>query len=103
MSGYAFARYALVMAGVTYLIRALPFVLLRRKIENPFVLSVLYYAPFAVLGAMTLPDILFSTGGAVSAGIGFAVALFAAWKNRPMVVVALLAAGAAVAAELVMG
>ena len=32
-----------VMAGVTYLTRALPFVLVRRPIESPFIHSFLYY------------------------------------------------------------
>ncbi len=103
MSGWTFALYALVMAGVTYLIRALPFVLIRKKIENRFALSVLYYAPYAVLGAMTVPDIFDSTGNPVSAGAGLVVAFIAAWRGLPMVAVAALAAATAVAAEVLVG
>lgn len=40
----------LVMAGVTYLIRAVPFTLCRKKVENRFVKSFLAYVPYAVLG-----------------------------------------------------
>ena len=36
-----FFLYLAVMAGVTYLVRMLPLVLVRRKIENRFVLSFL--------------------------------------------------------------
>lgn len=102
MDGVRFAWYLLVMAGVTYLVRALPFVLLRRRIRSPFVLSVLHYAPFAVLGAMTFPEILYATGNTWTAVIGLAVAFFAAWRGRPMVVVALLGSGAAILAQIVL-
>ena len=47
--------YLLVMAGVTYLVRAVPFVLIRRKIKNRFLISFLYYIPYTVLAAMTFP------------------------------------------------
>ena len=42
-----------VMAGVTYLIRVIPFVAFRKKIQNRFIRSFLYYIPYAVLAAMT--------------------------------------------------
>ena len=32
-----FLKYLAVMAGVTYLIRALPFIVFRKKIENAFI------------------------------------------------------------------
>ena len=43
-----FLIYLAVMAGVTYLIRMLPLVLFRRKIESRFIRSVLHYMPYAV-------------------------------------------------------
>ena len=102
MDGWHFAQYLLVMAGVTYAIRALPFVLLRKRIENRFVLSVLYYAPYAVLGAMTFPEILYSTGNLWTAGVGLAVSLTAAWFKRPMVLVAILGSAAAIGMQLLL-
>lgn len=57
-----FFIYLFIMAGVTYLIRALPLVIFKGKITNRFVQSFLYYVPYAVLGAMTFPSILFSNG-----------------------------------------
>lgn len=103
MDGWQFARYLIVMAGVTYLVRALPFVLFRKRIENRFVLSTLYYAPYAVLGAMTIPDIFFSTGNPWTAAVGTVAAFVAAWKKLPMALVALFGSLAAIGTQLLLG
>lgn len=87
--------YIAVMAVVTYLIRMLPFTLLRRQIRSRFVRSLLYYLPYAVLSAMTLPAIFYSTNNAVTAIAGTAVALVLAYKGLPLIVVALAAAAVA--------
>ena len=50
-----------VMAAVTYLLRAVPLVALRKRITNPWLLDFLHYVPFAVLTAMTIPAIIFAT------------------------------------------
>ena len=50
-----FFIYLLVMAGVTYLVRMLPMVLVKKKITNTFIRSFLYYVPYAVLSVMTVP------------------------------------------------
>ena len=50
--------YIAVMAIVTYLVRMLPLVFMKKKIENRFIKSFLYYVPYAVLAAMTFPAIL---------------------------------------------
>ena len=71
--------YTFVMAAVTYLIRMLPFVVFRKPIKNRFVKSFLYYVPYAVLGAMTFPAILYSTSNIASAAIGLAVSVILAW------------------------
>ena len=83
--------YILVMAGTTYLVRMLPMVLCKRKIKNRFVLSFLQYIPYAVLGAMTFPAILYSTGGVWSALAGLAVLAF---LERDLLTVAVSACGA---------
>ncbi len=87
--------YILVMAAVTYLIRMLPFTLIRGKVRSRFFRSLLYYIPYAVLAAMTFPSIFYSTGNTVTAVVGTAVALLLAWYRMPLIVVALAAAGAA--------
>ncbi len=48
-----------VMALTTYLIRMLPLVLFRKQIQSQFLQSFLYYIPYAVLAAMTVPAIFF--------------------------------------------
>ena len=67
MEWTVFFRYLFVMAGVTYLVRMLPLVLLRRSIKSPFINTFLYYVPYAVLAAMTIPDIFYSTSSVWSA------------------------------------
>lgn len=81
--------YILVMAGVTYLIRMTPFVLFRKKIRNRFVRSLLYYLPYAVLSAMVIPDVFYSTGSVVTAAVGLAVACILAFLNCSLIAVAL--------------
>jgi branched-subunit amino acid transport protein len=46
------------MAGVSFLIRVLPMVLLRKPIKNRFIRSFLYYVPYVTLAVMTFPAIL---------------------------------------------
>ena len=84
-----------VMAGVTYLIRMIPMVFFRKKIENVWLQSILYYVPYAVLTAMTFPAVFSSTGSTLSAVIGCAAALILAFFNRSLLVVAVGAAAAA--------
>ena len=84
-----FFLYLMTAAGVTYLIRMLPLVFVRRKIENRYLKSFLYYIPYAVLTAMTLPAIFYSTGYIISAVIGFLVAVALAYFNRGLLTVAI--------------
>lgn len=97
-----FLPYLIVMAGVTYLVRMLPLVMVRKKFTNRFFLSFLYYVPFVVLGVMTVPAVFFSTGSIVSASVGFAAALFAAFFDRSLITVASVACGAVLVTELAM-
>ena len=85
------AIYIAVMAGVTYLIRMLPFAFFRKKITSKFLRSFLYYIPYAVLSAMTIPAIFYSTGNRVNAIVGTVMALVLAYFNLPLIVVALAA------------
>lgn len=87
--------YVAVMAGVTYLIRMIPFTLFRKKIQSPFFRSLLYYIPYAVLSAMTIPAIFTSTGSVVTSLAGTAVAVILAYFGKPLIVVALAASAAA--------
>ncbi len=70
-----------VMAVVTYIIRALPLALFKKEIKSQWLKSFLYYIPYAVLGAMTFPAIFYSTGSFISAALGLAGAMTAAFFN----------------------
>jgi len=81
--------YVLIMAAVTYLIRALPLTLINKEIKNVYIKSFLYYVPYATLAAMTFPVILFSTANIISALAGFFVALLLAYKGKSLIMVAI--------------
>ena len=93
--------YIAVMAIVTYLIRMLPFTLFRKKIESRFIRSFLYYIPYAVLSAMTIPAIFYATGNMVTSVVGAVVALVLAYLRLPLIVVALAASAAALLAGFI--
>lgn len=77
------------MSLVTYLIRMLPLTFFKKEIESNFINSFFSYIPYAVLAAMTFPEILYSTGNFISAVCGGAVAVFLAFRNKSMLNVAL--------------
>lgn len=87
--------YIAVMAGVTYLVRMIPFTLFRRKIKSRFFRGFLYYIPYAVLSAMTIPAIFYSTNSMPTAVVGAVVAVALAYCRLPLIVVAIAAAAAA--------
>ncbi len=86
--------YILVMAGVTYLIRMIPLVAIKKKIQNRFLLSFLYYVPYAVLGAMTFPAVFSSTGSLGTAIVGVAAALVMAFFEKSLLTVAAVSCAA---------
>lgn len=91
-----FFKYIAVMALVTYLLRALPFVLVKKKITNVYIRSFLEYIPYGVLAAMTFPAVFTSAGGLAPSLSGVAVALVLAYRKKSLLIVALGAvAGAA--------
>ena len=76
MNNYPFFLYLIIMAIVTYLIRMLPLVLIKKKITNRFLLSFLHYVPYSVLTVMTIPAVFYATGSTLTALVGFVIALF---------------------------
>ncbi len=93
--------YIAVMAGVTYGVRMIPFVIFRKKIESEFIKNFLYYVPYAVLGAMTIPAVLYSTDSIISAAAGLVTASIFAFRNKSLLTVAIAACAAAFAADLI--
>ncbi len=92
--------YILLMAAVTYLIRALPLTLIRKEIKSNFIKSFLYYVPYATLAAMTFPAILKATDYVWSSLVGFAVALILAFNKKSLLTVAGFSCAAAFLVEL---
>lgn len=92
--------YLLVMSLVTYLIRMIPFVLVKKKIKNRFLLSFLYYVPYAVLSVMTIPAIFYSTEYRISAAVGFLTAIALSYFEKSLVRVAALSCVAVYLTEL---
>lgn len=99
MTWSAFLPYLAVMAVVTYLIRMLPLTAFRRPIRSTFVQSFLTYIPYAVLGAMTFPDVLYSTGDLRTAAVGVVAAVILAWRGKSLLTVAVAACAAVAAAQ----
>lgn len=83
--------YVLVMFAVTYLVRVLPFLAFRKKIENRFIQSFLAYIPYTVLGAMTFPAVFYATGSVFTAVTGVIAALILAYRGKGLFEVAVFA------------
>lgn len=81
-----------VNVGVTYLMRAIPLVFVRRRIRSPWIRAFLHYTPYAVLTAITIPAVFAATSSWISATAGFAVAVLLALWGRGLLTVALAAA-----------
>ena len=102
------------MAVSTYLIRAVPLVVFRKKLKNKFLYSFLNYIPYAVLTALIVPGILYSTKSAVSldtiattqniitACIGGTVAIILSLLNRSLIVVAVCSTAAVYLCQLIL-
>ena len=94
--------YVLVMAVTTYLIRAIPLVLLKKPINNRFIRSFLHYVPTACLTAMTFPAILYATENLISGAVGLLVGVVLAFKKQSLLVVALASCVAVFLCDLLM-
>lgn len=81
----------ILMAAAAYIPRVVPLITITKEIDNIYIKSFLKYVPFAVLGSLTFPDIFYSTGEFITALCGTAIALFLAYKEKSLVVVALAA------------
>ncbi len=84
----SFWIYLLLISVSTYLIRTIPFVAVRKKINNKFIRSFLYYIPYTVLAVMTFPAALYATGNVYAAAAGLATAVLLAIFGQGLTVVA---------------
>lgn len=86
-----YLKYLLTMALVTYLIRAIPFILLQKKLKNVFWKSFLSYVPYTVLAAMTVPSIFYATDSKLSGILALITAVVASLLGKGLVGVAIVA------------
>ena len=94
-----FLAQVAVMAAVTYLIRALPLALCRGRLQSPWLRDLLFYVPYAALGAMTFPAVFSSTASPWSALAGVTVGGVLAWREKGLLTVAMAACAGAFLAE----
>ena len=92
--------YLLIMAGVTYLIRMVPLVLLKKEITNTWVKSFLYYVPYVTLAVMTFPAILEATDSPASGAAALAAAVILAYRGKSLIQVAAAACAVVFVLEL---
>lgn len=102
MSRSAILGVVLLTAAITYALRAVPMLLFRRPFANRRLAAFLHALPYALLSAMILPSIFYSTGGAdypappsAPAAAGAVTALALGYFRRPLPVVALAATAVA--------
>lgn len=89
-------------AIATYLLRAVPLVLLRKPLRNRFLVTLLEVMPYALLAAMIFPNAFYATDPAAAfpglppwsgiAGVGVALLLSLKTGNLPLVAAAATAA-----------
>ncbi len=80
--------YIFIMALTTFIIRVLPLTLIRKKIENRFLRSFLYYVPYVTLAVMTFPAIVEATQAQISGIAALVFGIVLAWLGVSMYKVA---------------
>ena len=76
------------MVLTTFIIRALPLILIRKEITNPFLKSFLYYVPYVTLAVMTFPAIIEATNSPIAGAISLVVGITASVKGMKLMGVA---------------
>ena len=102
MNNPSIILYVAVMAGVTYLLRMLPMTLIKTKIKSRFLKSFIYYVPYAVLSAMTIPAIFYCTEDLLPSLIGFVAAVAVSIFGKSLLSVAITACLTVLASEIIL-
>ena len=74
--------YILIMAGISYILRTLPMVIMRKPLKNKFLKSFLFYLPYVTLTVMTFPAIITVTGSYISGFAALIVGALLAYFTR---------------------
>lgn len=80
--------YIAVMFAVVYLLRVLPLTIFRKKIENRFFRSFLYYVPYITLAVMTFPAIVDATQSPIAGAAALVLGIVLAWLGAGLFPVA---------------
>ena len=92
--------YIMVSALVSFAVRAVPLTLIRKKIENPFLKSFLFYVPYVTLSVMTFPAIVETTAVPIAGVLALIAGIIAARKGVSMFLVAVICCVIVFAAEM---
>ena len=92
--------YIMVSALVSFAVRAVPLTLIRKKIENPFLKSFLFYVPYVTLSVMTFPAIVETTAVPIAGVLALIAGIIAARKGVRMFRVAVICCVIVFAAEM---
>ena len=92
----------LITAGITYLIRLLPFLFVRKRINNRFLKSFLYYVPHVVLSVLAFPAIITATGNVISGIIAASVCIVMAYMRKGLLSCMLGSVAAALITEAIL-
>lgn len=90
------------MIGTLYVIRLLPFLLIRGEIKNRFFKSFLYYVPYVTLAVMTFPAMIFATDHLASGIFAMIVGLVAAWFSENLFITSIASCLAVLLSTLVL-
>ena len=94
--------YILIMAVVSFAIRALPLTLIRKQIRSVFLRSFLFYVPYVTLAVMTFPAVMYATQTPVAGIAALAAGIVLAWKGQGLFKVAAACCGVVFVIELIM-
>lgn len=100
MNWLVFLKYLAVMALVTYSVRVIPYICMRKEVKNRFFKSFLAYVPYTVLAAMTFPAIFSATDNIWSALAGLLVGIIVAFFEKGLLTVAISSCAAVLLVEI---
>jgi branched-subunit amino acid transport protein len=87
-----FLLYLLIMALVTYLLRIIPLLFITKSFKSKFMRSIIYYTPYCVLAAMSIPAMLYVTPNLITGIVATVTAIAVALVTRNLIAVASLSA-----------
>ncbi|MCQ2074053.1 MAG: AzlD domain-containing protein [Bacteroidaceae bacterium] len=90
MEKHSIIIYIIATVIVTNLIRIVPVTLIRKRINNQYIRSFLYYVPYVTLAVMTFPAIIDATDSPLAGALAFAIGIIGAWYGLGLIWEALL-------------